>query len=149
MVAALFALSHYRTEGAARTESRLMLMLSANIIAELVALVFAWIWVRRIRGATAADLGWTPQRFFPDVGLGLIVFFAIFIPIQMILYGAKLLLPPNIAPDPVPLFFLALVLGSCYYSTRRVVPVVAIHMAVNGYAFCLILWFLLQSVPLT
>jgi len=35
-------------------------------------------------------------------------------------------------PTPVPLFFLALVLGYLYYRTHRVLPCIVMHMCLNG-----------------
>ena len=37
-----------------------------------------------------------------------------------------------IAPDPIPLFFLALTLGYLYRRTHRIAPCVFLHMAFNA-----------------
>jgi len=52
-----------------------------------------------------------------------------------VIYGLNivlsLLLPKSIAPDPLSLFFLAIVLGTIYYRTRRIVPSISLHMSLN------------------
>jgi membrane protease YdiL (CAAX protease family) len=45
----------------------------------------------------------------------------------------------NHGPDPIPLFFLGLVLGYLYRQTHRLMPGVAMHACVNGFSLC-ILW---------
>ncbi len=41
------------------------------------------------------------------------------------------------APDPVPLFFLALVFGLLYRRTHRIAPSLVLHMAFNATAVVL------------
>jgi membrane protease YdiL (CAAX protease family) len=42
-------------------------------------------------------------------------------------------------PDPIPLFFLALILGYIYQRTHRIVPCIVAHMLFNSLAM-LVLW---------
>ena len=65
------------------------------------------------------------------VGLGLVAAMAVVAPIYVIQVWLVLLLPHYIAVDPVPLFLFALVLGTLYYRTHRIVPAVVLHMALN------------------
>jgi membrane protease YdiL (CAAX protease family) len=44
-----------------------------------------------------------------------------------------------VAPDPVPLFFFALVLGTIYYRTHRILPTIVTHAAFNATTL-LVLW---------
>jgi membrane protease YdiL (CAAX protease family) len=54
----------------------------------------------------------------------------------------------NVAPDPVPLFLLALVLGMIYYRTHRLAPAIAIHAALNATSLTMVLlMFLLEKAP--
>ena len=41
------------------------------------------------------------------------------------------------APDPIPLFFLALVLGTLYHRTHRIAPSLVLHIAFNATAIAL------------
>jgi hypothetical protein len=89
-------------------------------------------WLRGRVGATAADLGWTPKTASGDVKLGLATFAAIAAPIYAVQITFQYLLPANLAPDPAPLFFFALVLGALYYRTHRLLPLIVLHAALNG-----------------
>jgi hypothetical protein len=112
-----------------------LFFLAGQTIVNLLTLLFAIIWMRVARGATAADLGWRPDKLFADLRSGILLFFTIIVPLYLIQYGLNLLLPKGIAPDPVPLFLLAVVLGTAYYSTHRVIVVATLHAAVNAFPF--------------
>ena len=90
-------------------------------------------------GATAADLGWVPEKFFADVRLGLLAFAGLAAPI----YGLQILLinllPKYLAPDPAVLFVFALALGTLYCRTHRAVPSIVLHMALNATSLTLAL----------
>ena len=47
-------------------------------------------------------------------------------------------------PAPVPLFFLALVLGYLYHQTHRLLPSLVVHALLNGSTF-LTLWWAVHS----
>ncbi|MDG2207879.1 MAG: CPBP family intramembrane metalloprotease, partial [Pirellulales bacterium] len=42
-------------------------------------------------------------------------------------------------PDPIPLFFLAMVLGYLYAKTHRILPGIVVHMALNGTSMLILL----------
>ena len=42
-------------------------------------------------------------------------------------------------PDPIPLFFLAVVLGYLYAKTHRILPSIVVHMALNGLSMLMLL----------
>jgi len=44
----------------------------------------------------------------------------------------------DLAPDPIPLFLLALVFGVLYHRTHRIVPSLVLHMAFNATSIILI-----------
>jgi len=58
------------------------------------------------------------------------------VPIYAIQFLFWSLLPKGVAADPAPLFFFALVLGSLYYRTHRIVPAIVLHMSLN---YCTVL----------
>ncbi len=139
LVSLLFGVMHFRIAKVEQPVDAIVAMTLADAVAKLLAMA-AIIAVLRVRhGAAAADFGWVPQRLASDVGLGLLAFLAMLPPLYLLLYGFQLLLPATIAPDPVPLFFFALVLGTLYYRTHRLAPSVVTHAALNATTL-LLLW---------
>jgi membrane protease YdiL (CAAX protease family) len=128
----LFASLHFRI-GAPQINVRFVaFLLAGDAAARLLTLAFAVGWLRGHAGATAADLGWAPRTAPGDVKLGLAAFAAVAAPVYAVQITFQHLLPPYLAPDPVPLFFFALALGVIYYRTHRLLPVVVLHAALNG-----------------
>jgi membrane protease YdiL (CAAX protease family) len=130
--ALIFAAMHFRRSAPPASARELMLGVASNTVASIVALAFAIAWLRQCVGATAADFGWTPRKLWGDIVLGLAAFGAIAAPLYVMQLAFRLLLPESIAPDPLPLFFFALVLGILYYRTHRIVPLVVLHAALNA-----------------
>ena len=127
----LFAGLHFRV-GAPQVDVRLLVfLLGGDAVARLLTVGFAVAWLRGRAGATAADLGWAPKTASGDVKLGLATFAAIAAPVYAVQITFQYLLPSYLAPDPVPLFFFALVLGTLYYRTHRLLPVIVLHAALN------------------
>jgi len=83
-------------------------------------------------GATVADLGWVREKLLADVGLGLLAFAAVAAPTYAAMFLLGSLLPAYLAPDPFVLFPFALVLGTLYYRTHRIVPAIVLHMSLNA-----------------
>ena len=133
LTAFLFARMHFRVEGPMMPVAFLTLMLAADGAAKLLALTFAVVLLRAGLGTTVADLGWVREKFLADVGLGLLAFAAVAAPVYaaMFLLGNHLL-PMYLAPDPFVLFPFALVLGTLYYRTHRIVPAIVLHMSLNA-----------------
>ena len=52
--------------------------------------------------------------------------------IQTVLAGLVKWKGIDYAPDPIPLFFLALVFGALYHRTHRIAPSLVLHMAFNA-----------------
>jgi membrane protease YdiL (CAAX protease family) len=88
-------------------------------------------WVRLRTRATWADFGIEPRAVGRDFGLGLAAFLAVAPPIYVLQMSLVKWVSPGTA-DPISLFFFALVLGILYYRTHRIVPAIALHMALNG-----------------
>ena len=132
LTALLFAAMHFRLSAPPIDARLLLLGLTSNAVASVLALAFAVEWLRRRVGASAADFGWAPRRMLGDVGLGLAAFAALAAPIYALQSVLMWLLPKSIAPDPLPLFFFALALGILYYRTHRIMPLIVLHAALNG-----------------
>jgi membrane protease YdiL (CAAX protease family) len=144
--AALFALMHFRFGRAPPTPqdlTALFLVVLARIAAELATLGLAFAVLRLGPGATAADLGWTPRKLSGDARLAIAALLAISPPVFLLQsalnYGIQRA-GIEIAPDPIPLFFLALVFGVLYQRTHRITPSLLLHAAFNGTS--IILFFL-------
>jgi membrane protease YdiL (CAAX protease family) len=145
VVSLLFGLRHFRVATPPMDPGDLMLSLIVQAVWSLTAFACALGIVRIGSDTTAADLGFVPQKLLADVGLGLVVFVAIAAPVISLQYFMARLVPTSsVAPDPVPLFFLALALGTVYYRTHRIVPAIVIHMALNGTSLGLA-WLYLQA----
>lgn len=128
-----FALLHFRLE---RDEDALSLSLLFFVVAAqgavtVLTMGFAIVWLRVHRDAASADLGWAPQRFLADLGLGLLAAVAVCPLVYLVLVLSSLLVPKSLAADPIPLFFFAVALGTLYYRTHRIMPPVVLHMALN------------------
>jgi membrane protease YdiL (CAAX protease family) len=133
----LFARMHFRVSGPPIRVPFLVFFLAGDAILRLVTVAFAVGWLRwRVR-ATPADLGWVPRKILGDAGLGLGAFAAVAAPIYALQIALHHWLPAYIAPDPLPLFFLALVLGALYYRTHRIVPLIVLHAVLNGTSLAL------------
>jgi len=133
IVSTLFALRHFRTADAPMEPETLRQRMLLHAVSSLLAFGVA-MWFLRIRsGATAVDFGFVGKRFFADVRLGLLVFAAVGAPILLVQnVMVKYVFPSSVAADPIPLFFLAVVLGVVYYRTHRITPVIVVHLALNA-----------------
>ena len=128
----LFARLHFRVATPQIALRFLVFLLAGDAGARLLTSAFAVAWLRWRVGATTADLGWTPKNTPGDVKLGLLSFAATAAPVYAVQIASRCLLPAYIAPDPLPLFFFALALGTLYYRTHRFLPGIVLHAALNG-----------------
>ena len=112
-----------------------------QMAADLLALGLAIVVLRFAAGATAADLGWKPEKLRADAKLGLLALLAVIGPVltlQVALMNWSTGRESTTAPDPIPLFFLALVLGVLYHRTHRLAPSLVLHMAFNATSIALL-----------
>ena len=109
--------------------------------ADLLVLGLAIAVLRFAAGATAADLGWKPEKLRSDAKLGLLALLAV----DRSGAGASNRVEELVkwtgidyAPDPIPLFLLALVFGVLYHRTHRIAPSLVLHMAFNATSIVLL-----------
>ena len=133
----LFAMMHFRVDGPPIDKRFLVFMMAGNSAAGLLTMVLAVLVLRWRVGATAADFGWSPSTIRGDVWLGLTAFAAVAVPIYAVQFALILLLPKYVAADPIALFLLALVLGTLFYRTHRIVPAIVLHASLNATSFLL------------
>jgi membrane protease YdiL (CAAX protease family) len=132
-----FAALHIRGAAQLESVSTTVFLLSIQAAAGLLTLAVAVCWLKFAVGATAADFGIVPSKLASDVRLGLLAFPAIIVPvyaINIVLLAARELLQMNVVIDPLPLLLLAVVLGTLYYRTHRILPCIVLHMAFNAVA---------------
>jgi membrane protease YdiL (CAAX protease family) len=141
--AVLFALMHRRSSATPLSPQYLTALFLVQLAADLVTFGAAIMLLRFAAGATAADLGWNPGKIMGDVKLGLGALMAAIGPVlalQVVLMAVVKATGSDYAPDPIPLFFLALLLGVLYRRTHRLAPSLVLHVALNTTA--IVLFFL-------
>ncbi len=143
LVALLFAWMHYRTVGPQYRAQFLAAIFIGQAVAGLATVAFALGLLHWHAGANAADLGWHWKSLPGDARLGLLTFLALAAPIYLLQYFLQIALTKSlqtpVVPDPVPLFFFALALGTLYYRTHRITPSLMLHAALNFTSLAL-LW---------
>lgn len=135
----LFAVMHFRVAGPARHIDYYTYMLIGTAVMGLLMTALVIVWLRCRASATSVDLGWVREKLLADVCMGLVAFAAVAVPIYWLQLDLQKRLPAGIAPDPIPLFVFALVLGTLYYRTHRIVPAIVLHMALNGTTMAMVL----------
>lgn len=140
----LFGAMHYRALPPEMDPDWLARMFARGALVGLLTLAVG-VWLVRFRtGATACDFGFVPSKLWADVGLGLLAFSAVAAPIYLLQFVLKLLLPEDPVVDPITLFFLAMVLGTLYYRTHRIVPSIVLHMALNATSLAMAWYYFAQ-----
>jgi len=145
-----FALLHARGAEPEFDVDRTIAIMAGMTVANLLALIVMFTILRFSAGATLEDLGLCPRRLVGDISLGVKAMLAGIVPLYFLQFGLSVLatalhrsgwMPESIAPDPLPLFFLALMLGYLYYRTHRYAPSVVLHMAFNASSLLLLILF--------
>lgn len=139
LVALLFAGMHLREPAPPMPSSTLALLLGIQTVANLLSVALILCWLRFVVRAKGVDLGIVSGKVAGDFRIGLVGFLAVTVPVYMVLIVAKKLLPGNTVADPIPLLLLAVVLGTLYYRTHRILPAIVLHMAFNSVAVLLAL----------
>jgi membrane protease YdiL (CAAX protease family) len=144
----LFASMHYRQGGAKLEPSVIEKVLVISSVFGLLTLAFGLFLLKSHARPAMIDLGVTSEIFWRDVRLGVLTFLSLVAPIyllQGVLQGLlKNVLEWNIAADPFTIVLFAIVLGTLYYRTHRIVPSVVLHMCLNATSVALA--FLLPGV---
>ncbi len=130
--ALVFGLLHWNSDSREYPREFYIALLSGVAVGATASFVFAIGWLRVVRRATWADLGISAVRWKLDLGLGLASFAALAVPIYALQLGLTLFMPKGIAPDPLGIFFFALVWGYLFRQTHRIGPSLISHMALNA-----------------
>jgi hypothetical protein len=137
-----FALLHFREAMPPVNPRWLLHAFVRGMASNLLTVGFALALVHVRVGATAADLGFSRARFWPDVRLGLLAFVAVAAPVYLLQFVLSAVLPGRLAADPITMVFFALALGLLYHRTHRIVPSIALHMALNATSLAALVWLL-------
>ena len=130
-----FAAMHLRSPSEPHSPRYLTLLFLAQMAAELLTLALAIAVLRFLIGATPRNLGWQPRKLVADAKLSLAALLAATPPLLVLQVGLLYALEKHhidLPPDPIPLFFLALVFGMLYQRTHRIAPSLILHMAFNA-----------------
>ncbi len=137
-----FALMHLRFGKEPVSSQYMTSLFLGQMTADLLTLGLAIAILRFAAGATAADLGWKPEKLRSDAKLGLLALVAVIGPLLMLQAALVVLVKStgmNYALDPIPLFLLALVFGVLYHRTHRLAPSLVLHMAFNATSILLVI----------
>ncbi len=132
----IFAGLHFRTAGPPTPPSELAMLLICQGLGNLLSLVVGGAFLMVSCGARLADFGLSAQHGFRDIWRGLVAYLLVVGPVYVVMILTKIFLiligASEIAPDPVPLFVLSLVLGGLYFRTHRLLTCIVLHMAFNA-----------------
>lgn len=142
LVSAFFASNHARDPSAIPRADALLLLLGTQMVCSIVVLTLSVVYLRIVRKATLADFGISIPHLPMDIGLGVLTFALIFVP----LFGAQLslqgLFPPPAVVDPYTIFLFSCTLGFLYFRTHRIVPSIVLHMCLNGFSTAMMFTYL-------
>lgn len=153
LTAVFFAAIHIRTQPRADIDVRyidaLFKAMIANILGSLVTLAVIVFLFRGVYRARWSDFGLRDFRLAGRDVLGILLLLpVVFVPVYVVNGAVTLLAKTDWAVrsgisaamlDPIPLFLFALILGSLYYRTRRLLPVFCLHAFFNLYSFLVLL----------
>lgn len=126
----VFALIHFRS---GETEAIQANELMAASFASLLTLACGVSLLRRAALASWTDLGVAVRHVLADVGLGVLAFFAVAPVILMVQVASRVVLPGQVAADPIALFPFAIALGYLYQRTHRLLPSIVAHFCLNAF----------------
>ncbi len=136
----LFAGLHYRVAGPTPPAHELLMLLICQGLGNLLSFLVGIGFLRISCGARAADFGWSCQNLSTDIFRGLVAYLLVLGPVYALMILTKIVWMlfdwEQIAPDPIPLFFLSLVLGLLYFRTHRFVPCLVLHTTFNATGLC-------------
>ena len=141
-----FAMMHFRSESKPMDTDDLVGILQVTGIANCASLVIGVLFLRARYQVTWQQLGYSSRRLGHDMAVAVVGFFAIVTPLLFLQLALRLLLPGGFAPDPIPLFVLAMVFGYLYLRTGRITSCILLHVALNTFSLASALAYIhLQS----
>jgi hypothetical protein len=94
-----------------------------------------------VRSAKGQVLGYGHYSPASQIRVRLLAFGAVAAPLYFMQGTLGTLMPGSPWVDPITLTCFALVLGTLYYRTHRIVPSIVLHMALNATSVAMAWWF--------
>jgi membrane protease YdiL (CAAX protease family) len=130
--ALFFALQHFRGNQEQSVPSRefLLTLFCSMILLNLLTITIGIIYLTQIRKLALDQLGFQMNKYKSDILLSMLI--SVFlIPLLLILTGVLNATFPDSVIDPIPIFFLAITLGTIFLITHRLLPCILIHASLN------------------
>ncbi len=128
----IFAGVHARKGAPLGPAERIAFVLAVQAATSVVTLLLI-VGLARLHGPLSLEtLGIAPSKLRRDVQIGLGAWLLATPPVYFLFWASALVVPEHVAPDPIPLFPLALVLGLLYFRTHRIVAAIVAHMTFNA-----------------
>lgn len=137
-----FAMMHFRQADPQVDADFLIRAMKVTCVANFATLAISIAYLRVRHQATAADLGFSMQHLARDLKTAACGFFIVAVPLLFLQFILKQTLPSDFAPDPIPLFFLALVFGLMYLRSGRLTSCVLLHAMLNAFSLLAALAFI-------
>lgn len=103
-------------------------------VGNLLSLTFSVGFLAVVRGAKWRDFGIIPNWILRDFLLAVALFLPTVLPVLYVNAILSGMFPQSVV-DPVPLLLFALILGTIFYRTGRLLPCVFLHVFLNGLSF--------------
>jgi len=142
----VFAGLHFRAAAPPSPPQELLMILLCQGLGNLLCLLAGTVFLMIASGARLADFGLYGAEVPKDIGRGLTAYLLVIGPVYVTMILTKVVLillgASQIAPDPLPLFVLSLVLGGLYFRTHSLLTCIVLHMVFNatGLAIFLLFW---------
>lgn len=133
MASVIFALNHAGPRRELDADYLFYSLLGLGI-GNLLALTFSIVFLVVVRKAKCRDFGIIPKRILWDFLLAVALFLPTVLPVLYLNAILSGLFPQSVV-DPVPLLLFALILGTIFYRTGRLLPCVFLHVFLNGFSF--------------
>jgi membrane protease YdiL (CAAX protease family) len=149
VTAAFFAAIHFRSPTEPDSD-HLLKMMVVNMMGYLTTMAVVIVVFRGFYRIRWSDIGlWDFRRIGRDALGAFLLLLVIIIPVNIVSFTARTFAQTEWAVahgisgsmvDPIPLFLLAMVLGTLYYRTRRFSSVVFLHAFFNLYSFLILMY---------
>ncbi len=137
LVALVFSMMHFRVTSRPLAPETMLYLLAGSALAGVATVVLGLLWLRLSHRVTLADLGVVRERFWADVKVGGLTFVAVAPLLYCLLEVLTSWMPDYVSSDPIVLFPFTLLLGLLFLRTGRLVPSIALHMALNATSMAL------------
>jgi membrane protease YdiL (CAAX protease family) len=119
-------------------DDALLPMIIAMSLANFIMLFVGIFYLTKVRNFTPDQIGLQMDKMRFDILVAIAISILAIPPLFALTNYCKLMFPDNVI-DPIPIFFLAILLGSIFIITRRILPCIIIHALLNTVSFMVII----------